>query len=54
MHLVILTTAITRGDFHKKSLGTKFYNCFQKQMEQMHITHIINLDCPEIHYGSIF
>ena len=46
MHLVILTTAITRGDFHKKSLG-KFYNCFQKQMEQMHISHIINLDCPE-------
>ena len=28
MDLIILTTAITRGQFHRKSLG-KFYNLYQ-------------------------
>jgi len=45
MNIVILTTAITRGDFHRKSLG-KFYELYADILKEYTIHHIINLDCP--------
>ena len=45
MNLIILTTAITRGDFHKKSIG-KFYELYNDVLNNYTIHHIINLDCP--------
>lgn len=45
MNLIILTTAITRGDFHKKSIG-KFYELYTDALKKFTIHHIINLDCP--------
>ena len=45
MNLIILTTAITRGDFHKKSIG-KFYNLYNDILSQINVYHIINLDLP--------
>lgn len=44
-NLIICTTAIIRGDYHKKSIGTlyeKFNNIFQKY----NVYHIINIDKP--------
>lgn len=46
MNLVILTTAITRGNFHKKSIG-KFYKLYNNLLKDFSIYHIINLDLPE-------
>lgn len=48
MDLIILTTAITRGQFHRKSLG-KFYNLYQTIFKKdfANIHHIINLDYPD-------
>lgn len=45
MNLIILTTAITRGDYHKKSIG-KFYELYNDILKNYSIHHIINLDCP--------
>jgi hypothetical protein len=45
MNIIILTTAITRGDFHKKSIG-KFYELYSDALKAFTIHHIINLDCP--------
>lgn len=45
-NLVILTTAITRGKFHEKSIG-KFYELYEKIIEKYKVYHIINLDLPE-------
>ena len=45
--LIILTTAIIRGEFHKNSIG-KFYDYFFKYLENKYeIHHIINIDEPE-------
>ena len=52
MNLIILTTAITRGDFHRKSIG-KFYELYQDVLIDFTIHHIINLDCPD-KLASIF
>ena len=46
MNLVILTTAITRGDFHRKSIG-KFYELYNNILNDFTIHHIINLDLPD-------
>ena len=46
MNLVILTTAITRGNFHEKSIG-KFYNLYKDHLKNYNICHIINLDLPD-------
>lgn len=46
MNLVILTTAITRGTFHKRSIG-KFYKLYNDLLKDFSIYHIINLDLPE-------
>ena len=46
MNLVILTTAITRGTFHEKSIG-KFYNLYNNHLMNYNIYHIINLDLPK-------
>ena len=46
MNLVIITTAITRGDFHKHSIG-KFYELYWDIIKNMFdVYHIINLDLP--------
>jgi hypothetical protein len=45
MNLIILTTAIVRGDFHKKSIG-KFYELYNDALNNFTVHHIINLDCP--------
>ena len=44
-NLIFLTTAITRGDLHKDTIG-KFYNNFYKNFKNFNIYHIINIDCP--------
>ncbi len=44
--LIILTTSITRGDFHLKSIG-KFYDNFYKYLDKFDIYHIINIDEPK-------
>lgn len=44
--LILLTTAITRGKLHKKSIGLfyeKLYDCF---IDNYNIIHIINIDYP--------
>tara|TARA_B110000261_G_scaffold119840_1_gene133661 strand:- start:7659 stop:8696 length:1038 start_codon:yes stop_codon:yes gene_type:complete len=46
LNLVILTTAITRGDFHKKTIG-KFYELYGDKLIKYNVYHIINLDLPE-------
>lgn len=46
MNLVILTTAITRGNFHERSIG-KFYKLYNDLLKDFSIYHIINLDLPE-------
>ena len=46
MNLIILTTAITRGQFHKKSIG-KFYKLYNIFLKEFNIFHIINLDLPD-------
>ena len=43
--LILLTTAITRGNLHKQSIGLlydKLYNYFS----EYELIHIINIDCP--------
>lgn len=47
MELVIMTTAITRGDFHKRSLG-KFYELYNPIFikDKINVHHIINVDYP--------
>lgn len=46
MNLVIITTAITRGDFHRRSIG-KFYDLYWNVMKDIfNVHHIINLDLP--------
>ena len=45
-NLIILTTAITRGDYHKKSIG-KFYELYNDILNNFTVHHIINLDCPK-------
>jgi hypothetical protein len=44
--LIILTTSIIRGDFHKKSIG-KFYEYFYEYLKEYEVYHIINIDEPE-------
>lgn len=47
MNLVILTTAITRGEFHLNSLG-KFYKLYNIILKSTYnVFHIINLDLPD-------
>ena len=41
MNLIILTTAITRGEFHRKSIG-KFYELYNDILKDFNIYHIIN------------
>tara|TARA_B110000208_G_C11783474_1_gene434724 strand:- start:2007 stop:2969 length:963 start_codon:yes stop_codon:yes gene_type:complete len=43
--LVLLTTAITRGDLHKQSIG-HFYNNVINYFDNYEIYHVINIDCP--------
>ena len=43
--LIILTTAITRGGLHKKTIGA-FYRLFYKNLIDFEIYHIINIDLP--------
>jgi len=45
INLTILTTAITRGEFHKLSIG-KFYEYYNEELQNFNVTHIINLDEP--------
>ena len=47
-NLIIITTAITRGDLHNKSIK-KFYEVISKYntYKQFEIFHIINIDQPE-------
>lgn len=44
--LILLTTAIPRGDLHKKSIGL-FYEKIGKYLRDFQIHHIINIDYPE-------
>jgi len=44
--LIIMTSAITRGNFHAKSIG-KFYEKFNKYLLNFNVYHIINIDAPE-------
>lgn len=44
--LILLTTAIPRGDLHKKSVGL-FYEKIGKYLRDFEIHHIINIDYPE-------
>jgi hypothetical protein len=44
--LVIITTAITRGDYHEKSLGELYKSNFFQSIELSDIHHIINIDHP--------
>lgn len=46
MNLIILTSAITRGEFHRKSIG-KFYELYNDILKDFNIYHIINLDLPD-------
>ena len=43
--LIIITTSIIRGNYHKKSLG-KFYENFIGYLEDYDVYHIINIDEP--------
>ena len=44
--LIILTSAIIRGEFHKTTIG-KFYETFSDYLKNFEIHHIINIDQPE-------
>ena len=46
MKFIILTPCITRGEFHKKSLG-KFYELYGKHLVDFEIFHIFNIDSPK-------
>ena len=43
--LIILTTAITRGEVHKNSLGL-FYKYLNSFLGDYKVVHIINVDHP--------
>ena len=43
--LILLTTAITRGDLHKQSIGY-FYEKTFKYYSEYELYHIINIDWP--------
>lgn len=43
--LVICTTAIIRGEFHRKSIG-RFYEKYKNKLAKFDIIHIINVDSP--------
>jgi hypothetical protein len=45
-NIILLTTAIPRGDFHKKTVHL-FYEKFIKYLDCYTIHHIINIDYPE-------
>jgi hypothetical protein len=45
-NLILLTTAIPRGDLHKKTIHL-FYEKFIKYLDEYTIHHIINIDYPE-------
>jgi hypothetical protein len=45
-NLILLTTAIPRGDFHKKTIHL-FYEKFINYFDEYKIYHIINIDYPE-------
>ena len=45
MKLILCTTSIIRGDFHRKTIG-KIYNLFKTSLELFEIHHIINIDSP--------
>lgn len=45
-NLILLTTAIPRGDLHKKTIHL-FYETFTKYIKGYTIHHIINIDYPE-------
>jgi hypothetical protein len=44
--LIILTSAITRGEFHRTTIG-KFYEKFTQYLTNLEVYHIINIDQPE-------
>ena len=44
-NLIFITTAITRGNLHKDTIG-KFYNYFYENLKNFNVYHIINIDCP--------
>lgn len=44
--IILLTTAITRGNLHKKSIG-KFYEHLKNYFINYKIIHIINIDWPK-------
>ena len=44
--LIILTTAIIRGEYHIKSIG-KLYNKFNNFLKDYDVYHIINIDSPQ-------
>jgi hypothetical protein len=44
--LILLTTAIPRGNLHKKTIHL-FYDCFIKYLDRYKIYHIINIDYPD-------
>lgn len=50
--LIIITTLIIRGDYHKKSLGN-FYKDFNQYLKDFEVYHIINIDEPE-HLKNFF
>ena len=43
--LIILTTAIIRGNYHTKSIG-KFYSDYSEIIKKYEVHHIINIDSP--------
>ena len=45
-NIILLTTAISRGNLHKKSIHL-FYEKFIKYLDCYCIHHIINIDYPE-------
>ena len=45
-NLILLTTAIPRGELHKKTIHL-FYEKFIKYLDGCMIHHIINIDYPE-------
>lgn len=45
-NLILLTTAIPRGDLHEKSIHL-FYEKFIKFFDELYIHHVINIDYPE-------
>lgn len=45
-NIILLTTAIPRGDLHKKTIHL-FYEKFIKYLEEYIIHHVINIDYPE-------